>query len=92
MIPLIGKMVVGLIGQAITDKITFKETVEEPVGKGLVQSKTVWGVALAALGPVIAPRLGLDDSGWQEVISNLSVLIGAALAIWGRIKAAKPIG
>lgn len=93
---LIGMLVKVVVGEAIKNKLTpgymSSKDRTEATGKGMVQSKTVWGVALASLGPVLAPLLGLDDAGLQAVVSNLTVMLGAALAIWGRFTAKKKIG
>ncbi len=61
--------------------------------KGLMGSKTVWGVLIMLLAPLPQKWLGVDLSGAMgEAVSNeLVVLAGAALAIYGRVKASGKI-
>lgn len=60
--------------------------------KGLLTSKTFWGVILMVLGlfnKPVADALGADAlSGMFESVFGA---VGAVLAIYGRIKAAKSI-
>lgn len=59
--------------------------------KNMLQSKTVWGVVLSVAG-IIASQMHIDigdASGWVETIT---ALIGAGLALYGRVKAVKRIG
>jgi len=60
--------------------------------KGLLQSKTVWGVILMVFA-FFAPKLGLDlNAETQSVISDqLVTIVGAVLAIIGRVNASKDV-
>jgi len=58
--------------------------------KGMIQSKTIWG-AIIMLGNAVAKHFGYDlgdVAGWVDVLVNLA---GAGLAVYGRVKAVKPI-
>lgn len=58
--------------------------------KGLVTSKTAWGslvVVIATVLQIFKIDIG-DPSGWVEPIAQL---IGAGLALYGRITAVKKI-
>lgn len=59
--------------------------------KGLLTSKTVWGglITLAAVGTQMAGIDIGDQAGW---LNDVMALIGAGLAIYGRITAVKKIG
>lgn len=61
--------------------------------KGLLGSKTVWGVVIMLLAPYIQQWFGVDLSGETgvEVANDLPVLFGAFLAIYGRVKASGKI-
>jgi len=59
--------------------------------KGLLQSKTVWGVIVMVLA-TLTPRLGLDIGDQTGLVADITALIGAILAIYGRIKAVKKVG
>ncbi len=59
--------------------------------KGLLTSKTIWGaiIAIAATALKIA---GYDIGGDTEsFVNDIIALLGAAIAIYGRIKAVKKI-
>lgn len=54
------------------------------------RSKTVWGVGLTVIGGVLG-QVGVKTP-WTEaevdtIAGNIVTLFGAAMAIWGRIKA-----
>ncbi len=85
---LFAKMAVGLIGQKVSNMITRKDTPVLDDAKGLVQSKTAQGVALLALGPIVAGWLGID----VEIVLDGIRWLGAGWAIYGRITAGKNIG
>jgi len=94
---LFSKMAVGLIGRLLMDKVTGNETVNLPDdSKGLIQSKTAWGIGVASLGgwafSVVSGWLGVDVSDLQEIADILTVTAGSLYAIYGRIKASGPIG
>lgn len=61
--------------------------------KGLLGSKTVWGILIMALAPLLQRWFGVDFSGGTgaDIANELPILFGAALAIYGRIKAAGKI-
>ena len=61
--------------------------------KGLMGSKTVWGVVIMLLAPYLQRWFGLDLSGETGVgvANDLPVLFGAFLAIYGRVKASGKI-
>jgi hypothetical protein len=67
--------------------------------KGILQSKTLWGIILMAiptvskaLGHEIAPTdaAGLVNSA-QALVNDGLTFGGLVLAIWGRFSAAKPL-
>lgn len=57
--------------------------------KGLMGSKTVWGVVIMILAPYLQRSFGIDLSGETGlgIANDLPVLFGGFLAIYGRIKA-----
>jgi len=59
--------------------------------KNLLQSKTVWGAVLAFVG-VVMNAMGFETEALQGLDGDLVTIVGAALAIYGRIKAVKKIG
>ena len=93
---LIGKMIVGAVGEAIVKKVTGRTVVHPNDNKGLIQSKTVWGVGVASLGgwvfSLVSGWIGIDVSHLQAIVETLTVTAGSLLAIYGRIKAEKVIG
>ncbi|MBF0141318.1 MAG: hypothetical protein HQL74_13700 [Magnetococcales bacterium] len=60
--------------------------------KSLVQSRTIWGAVIGLLA-ALAPSLGftVDPGSLTAIADQLVALAGAALAIYGRIKAERPI-
>ena len=74
-------LVQGLIGQS-------KDLSGERQGKGLVRSKTAYGVVLMAL-PLVLGWFGLEwgEADLQTGAEQITVMVGAALAIYGRVKA-----
>lgn len=62
--------------------------------KGWVQSKTIWGAVIAALGPLLASyfKLSFPENFSADLAGQLSGLFGGLLAIYGRVKAVKKIG
>lgn len=97
MIAFIGKLFTGLIGDSLIRKIIDAPPppLNESQGptKGLVQSKTFWGVIIM-VAPTVATWLGwsLSEAETQGIITAGTEAFGALLALWGRIKAVKPIG
>lgn len=61
-------------------------------GKGLIHSKTAYGVLLMAL-PMVFGWFGaeISDEDAQAVVEQLVIAGGAMLAIYGRVKASGPI-
>ncbi len=57
--------------------------------KGLLQSKTFWGVTVMVLAMFSEKLFGVkvDDVLNGNVDQSMVTLAGAALAIWGRVKA-----
>lgn len=63
--------------------------------KSILQSKTVWGAIVAAL-PALLRILGLDtlpgfDEAAGDLATQITTLAGAALAVYGRLKATKQL-
>lgn len=58
-----------------------------------LQSKTIWGLIVALLGPWLARKCGvtLDDKAQQEIVEQIITGIGAALAVYGRFTAEVPL-
>lgn len=57
--------------------------------KSIFASKTFWGVVLAVAAPIAAKYgLTLDVEGWSN---DAVTFVGAALAIWGRWTATRPV-
>lgn len=60
--------------------------------KGLLTSKTVWGVIFMVLGFVAKPYAdALDPDSMVSMFDAVFVAVGAVLGIVGRIKAVKSI-
>jgi len=60
-------------------------------GKGILQSKTVWGSALAVLA-TLAQIAGYDIGDTNGLAEQVVAVIGGLLAIYGRITAVAKIG
>ncbi len=58
--------------------------------KGLLMSKTVWG-AIIAIGATIAKMTGFDIGDTEGLVNDIVVLVGAVIAMYGRVKAVKKI-
>lgn len=56
------------------------------------QSKTILGLVVTALGPILAQHLGFTDAETEELVGALAVIVGVALGVYGRRKATQPIG
>ena len=55
--------------------------------KHFLKSKTIWGAIVAAL-PALIPLLGAETATSIETVgSSVVTLIGAIIAIYGRVKA-----
>jgi hypothetical protein len=61
--------------------------------KSIWQSKTIWGIAIMAASPLLQ-KLGLyiDEQTAGEIAAYIVDGVGAALAIYGRISACRPVG
>ena len=59
--------------------------------KSFLASKTIWGAILVMVSTGLRlTGIDIGDSGpWVE---NITTLVGAALAVYGRVKAVKKIG
>ena len=94
LLALVGNLATTLVGEAIKKKLTGSKVASEsiPPSKGLIQSKTSWGVVTMAL-PMVAGWFGLDlgVEAVQEIVSQVFVIGGGLFAIYGRLKAKTPI-
>lgn len=59
--------------------------------KNVLQSKTVWGAILSVVG-VVMGLVGFDTGALQGMEDTIVIFIGAALSVYGRVKAVKKIG
>lgn len=59
--------------------------------KGILQSKTVWGAALAVLA-TLAQIAGYDLGDTNGLAEQIVAVIGGLLAIYGRITAVAALG
>ena len=87
----------------MTESTTAPTDASTPSPKWWGQSMTIWGTLLTAVStvlPVVAPLLGFNITA--EVVQQVGEsvvqfgqaaggLVGTALAVWGRIRAATPI-
>ena len=80
---IIGSIVQNLVGEHLKSRLTGQDSRVDPA-KGIVQSKTMWGLAIATLAPWIMRKTGLDMGELQSAMDSIPVLIGVALAWWGR--------
>lgn len=60
------------------------------------QSKTIWGAIVALLAVLLKALFevelqGEDQGQLAEILKDVGISFGAALAIYGRVKANKPI-
>jgi hypothetical protein len=60
-------------------------------GKDLLSSKTTWGAILTVVGPLLTRYFHLSPEGFDGMAEALAALGGAALVVWGRLKADQPI-
>ena len=88
---LIGTIVTNLVGEHLKNRLAGQDVPVDPA-KGIVQSKTMWGVAIGAVSPFIASWLGLEGTEMAEVIQGVTLLVGVALAWYGRKKAKRALG
>ena len=59
--------------------------------KGILQSKTVWGAAIAVLA-TLAQILGYDLGDTNGLAEQIVAVIGGLLAIYGRVTAVTKLG
>ena len=59
--------------------------------KGILQSKTVWGAAIAVLA-TLAQILGYDLGDTNGLAEQVVAVIGGLLAIYGRVTAVTKLG
>jgi len=59
--------------------------------KGILQSKTVWGAALAVIA-TLAQLAGYDIGDTNFLAEQIVAVIGGLLAIYGRVTAVTKIG
>lgn len=59
--------------------------------KGILQSKTVWGAAIAVIATLLQIA-GYDLGDTNGLAEQVVAVIGGALAIYGRITAVAAIG
>ena len=88
---LIGTIVTNLVGEHIKTRLAGQDSPIDPA-KGIVQSKTMWGLAITAISPFIASWLGLEGTEMAEVMQSVTLLVGVALAWYGRKKAKRALG
>ncbi len=74
-------------------RILFGDSYGSARSKGLLQSKTFYGVVVVAVAWGFK-SMGLEvaDPAIQATAENVIALLGAALAIYGRVKAETKIG
>lgn len=65
--------------------------------KNILESRTIWGVIVMALPVMLELLLGVEISdetaeGLQAHAESIITAIGGLLAIWGRLRANKPVG
>lgn len=94
---LIGGLVANIVGEVAKNKmgdwLNFTKTpAPKNPGKGMVQSRTMWGAVLIALGPFVTAKLGLGEGQVAEVIQAVEVIVGVVLVYIGRKGAKRPIG
>lgn len=65
----------------------------DPTTKGLFESKTFWGLVVMILASASQRWFGidLDEETQVGIATDLGIIAGAVLAIWGRLKASKQI-
>lgn len=58
--------------------------------KSLLESKTIIGIIISVLG-IVANMLHIDLGNQGDLLNDVMALLGAGLALYGRIKAVKKI-
>ncbi len=59
--------------------------------KNFLTSKTIWGAMIALIATMLQ-MMGFDVTGMDGTAEEIVTIAGAAMAIYGRIKAVKKIG
>lgn len=59
--------------------------------KNFITSKTIWGAMIALIATMLQ-IMGFDATGMNGTAEEIVTIAGAAMAIYGRIKAVKKIG
>ena len=59
--------------------------------KNFLTSKTIWGAMIALIATMLH-MMGFDVTGMDGTAEEIVTIAGAAMAIYGRIKAVKKIG
>lgn len=59
--------------------------------KGILQSKTVWGAAIAVIA-TLAQIAGYDIGDQNGLVEQIVAVIGGVLAIYGRVTAVAKLG
>lgn len=59
--------------------------------KNFLTSKTIWGAMIALIATMLQ-IMGFDSTGMNGTAEEIVTIVGAAMAIYGRIKAVKKIG
>jgi hypothetical protein len=60
--------------------------------KSIFASKTVWGAGVAILASLAGVPLTTDDQGTLvELVTQGATLLGAGVALWGRLTATRRI-
>lgn len=97
MTALIGGLVANIVGEVAKNKMgdwlnfTKTPTPKNP-GKGMVQSRTMWGAVLLAVSPFIGATLGLGEGEVIQAVEGLTMLVGVVVVWIGRKGAKRPIG
>ena len=90
---IIGTIVTNIVGEAIKYKLGGSPpAVPHMPTKGIVQSKTMWGVAITAISPFLASWIGLEGTEMAVVVQALTALVGVTLAWYGRKTAKRAMG
>jgi hypothetical protein len=59
--------------------------------KKFLTSKTIWGAMIALIATMLQ-IMGFDATGMNGTAEEIVTIVGAAMAIYGRIRAVKKIG
>lgn len=78
-------------GEAHDLALELSEEILMDSTKSLFASKTFWGAVVAAVAPILIPHLHLSTDAVNSIATQLVTLSGAALAIYGRVKAEKSV-